>query len=385
MTLSALRPSSPLAVALAFPLLLGAGIASRAEEQADAAASAAASAPRSGEAIYAAACASCHGVDGRGAPRTFVGFDTPLPDFSDCGFSTREPDADWGTVAAEGGPVRVFDRMMPAFGGALSAAEIQRALDHVRSFCDERGRWPRGELNLPRPLLTSKAFPEDEAVLTTTVNLEGRGAVMSKLIYERRLGARGQVELILPFGFLEDDYRDWTGGLGDVVVATKWALIHSLRAGSILSLALEAILPTGDAARGLGKGATILEPFLAYGQLLPAEGFLHVQGGAELSTEPEAVEHELFWRAALGMSLAWSNGGRVWSPMVEVAGARELAGGASIYWDLVPQLQVTLSTRQHVMAAAGVRVPVNDAAARTTVMLTSLLWDWFDGSILEGW
>ncbi|HOI10084.1 MAG TPA: cytochrome c, partial [Myxococcota bacterium] len=115
--------------------------------------------------VYARACASCHGTDGRGMPRAHVGFDVPLPDFTDCSFATREPDSDWFAVAHEGGPARAFDHRMPAFGEALGTGRLEMAVAHVRTFCPERG-WPSGNLNLPRAMFTEKAFVEDEAVLT---------------------------------------------------------------------------------------------------------------------------------------------------------------------------------------------------------------------------
>ena len=46
--------------------------------------------PECGRELYRMSCAACHGPDGRGAPVSMVGFDTPLPDFTDCNFSTRE-------------------------------------------------------------------------------------------------------------------------------------------------------------------------------------------------------------------------------------------------------------------------------------------------------
>src|SRR4029453_12673147 len=58
------------------------------------------------EEVYRAACATCHAPDGRGSARTVVGFDAPLPDFTDCRFATGEPDPDWFAVVHEGGPVR---------------------------------------------------------------------------------------------------------------------------------------------------------------------------------------------------------------------------------------------------------------------------------------
>ena len=207
----------------------------------------------------------------------------------------------------------------------------------------------------------------------------------NKLVYETRLLSRGQVEVVIPFAFREAEDGAWSAGLGDVALATKWALLFSHSTGSILSLATEVILPTGDEERGYGKGTTILEPFLAYGQLLPADGFAQLQVGAELSTDPEATSHELYWRGAFGLTLASGHGGRAWSPMIEVLGARELEEGKSVHWDLVPQVQVALSQRQHILACMGVRVPLNDTSERKPQILFYLLWDWFDGGFFEGW
>jgi hypothetical protein len=51
----------------------------------------------------------------------------------------------------------------------------------------------------------------------------------------------------------------------------------------------------------------------------------------------------------------------------------------------VPQFQVTLNTRQHVMANAGFRLPMTNRSERETEFVFYLLWDWFDGGVLEGW
>ena len=124
------------------------------------------------EPIYASACAACHGADGRGRTQSEVGFAIPLPDFTDCDFAVREPDSDWSAIVHGGGPARGFDPLMPAFEEALGSDEIEQILSHVRAFCRDE-RWPRGELNMPRALFTEKAFPEDEAVITTTIVTEG--------------------------------------------------------------------------------------------------------------------------------------------------------------------------------------------------------------------
>lgn len=341
-----------------------------------------------GKALYEAGCASCHGSDGRGAPRERVAFDTPVPDFTDCSFASREPDADWVAVAHQGGPVRGFDPIMPAFGEAFTEEQLGQIIDHIRTFCDDVS-WPRGELNLPRALLTEKAYPEDEAVTTLTVAAEGPGAVVNEVVYEKRFGARSQIELKFPFGAVETASApgadgSWHAGLGDLAVGVKHTLWHSLASGSIVSMGGEVVLPTGDDDVGLGTGTFVFEPFLSVGQILPSDGFVQLQALAELSADEDRAEHEAQLRAVLGRTWTQGRFGRSWSPMLEAVATRPLDGGDPDV-DLVPQMQVTVNTRQHVMINLGVRLPVRDADARTTRVLLYVLWDWFDGGFFDGW
>jgi mono/diheme cytochrome c family protein len=344
-----------------------------------------ASRARAGAELYQTACAACHGSDGAGLAQSQLGFATPVPDFGNCDFATREPDGDWFAIIHDGGPVRGFDRMMPAYGEALGDAEIQTVLDYVRSFCRDAS-WPRGELNLPRALFTEKAYPEDEAVIETTVVTEGNNSLEHNFLWEQRFGARSQMEISLPVIRADlGEPRGRESGVGDLAVGVKHALRHSLDNGSIFSIGGEIVLPTGDEDKGFGSGTTILEPYMAYGKLLPNNSFVQVQALAELPSASE-LEDELALRAAAGRT--WTTGGRfgrAWTPIVEVLGARELTGGAETAWDVVPQFQVTLNTRQHVMANFGVRIPVTDRSERETEFVMYLLWDWFDGGVLEGW
>jgi hypothetical protein len=283
--------------------------------------------------------------------------------------------------------------MMPAFGGALSDQEIEAVIDYLRGFCRDLPSWPLGELNLPRALFTEKAFPENELVLTSTIALRGSGSVMNELVYEQRLGARAMFEIGVPFGFLDLTGASsgmpavgWTGGLGDLGFAFKYALVHSARTGSILAIGLDVSVPTGRADRSLGAGFTVVDPFVAYGQLLPAGAFVQAHAGADIPVDSSDANNELFWRAALGWSLAWHRFGRMYTPMLEVLGARELASSAVVTWDLVPEMQVTLSRRKHVRLAIGARIPVNETTGdRQLQLATYLLWDWYEGSPLSGW
>src|SRR5262249_9609894 len=151
---------------------------------------------------------------------------------------------------------------------ALTTDEILKVIEHVRTLCAD-SKWPRGNLNLPRALFTEKAFPEDEIVLTTAFNVKDSPAVDSTLVIEKRLGARTNMELIIPGSFRKQPSGSWFGSVGDVSLELKRTLFHRLRTGSILAMAGELRLPTGNASRGLGSGVTYLETFASYGQILP--------------------------------------------------------------------------------------------------------------------
>jgi mono/diheme cytochrome c family protein len=348
-------------------------------------ASAALAQPADPRTVYTAACAACHGDDGRGRSVSEVGFEVPLPDFTDCDFAAREPDADWYAIAHRGGPIRGFDRLMPAFGEALSRAEIEAAIAEIRTFCAD-ARWPRGELNLPRALFTEKAYPEDEAVITTTLVGEGLDSVSHEFVWEQRFGPLNQMEVKLPITRADlGAPQGWESGTGDLGIGVKHTLRHRLERGSILSIGGELVLPIGDEAKGFGKGTTVLESSLLYGKILPKDSFFQVQGVLEFPND-SAFEDELVARAAIGRTwIADAPFGRTWTPMLEVLATRELASGAKTEWALAPQLQVSLNRRQHVLGAIGIRQPVTNRAQRQTELVFYLLWDWFDGGVLEGW
>jgi hypothetical protein len=336
-------------------------------------------------ATYTAACAACHGDDGRGRTASLVGFELALPDFTDCDFAVREPDADWYAIAHRGGPVRGFDALMPAFGEALEREEIEAALRHIRGFCTD-ARWPRGELNMPRALFTEKAYPEDEAVITTTFIGEGPDSISHEFLWEQRFGPLNQIEIKMPITRADlGEPEGWQSGAGDLTVGVKHTLLHSSERGSILAVGGELVLPTGDETKGFGNASTVVEALVLYGKLLPRDSFVQFEGIIEAPTD-SSFDDELVVRAVIGKTwIVDAPFGRSFTPMLEVLAARDLTGGAATHWDLVPQLQVSLNRRQHVLGALGVRQPITDRGNRSTEVVFYLLWDWFDGGVLQGW
>ena len=337
-----------------------------------------------GEQLYRAACMSCHAPDGKGQPRSVVGFDTPLPDFTDCAFATPEADLDWQSIVHLGGRVRALDRRMPAFIDALSDDEIGRVIDYLRTFCTEPG-WPRGDLNFPRAFFTEKAYPENETIFTVGVASRHPHSVENRVDYEHRIGRRAQYEVGMPFNLQQGKNGKWSRGLGDVNLAYRYTLFDSLPRGSIAAAGGEITFPTGKETEGLGGGVTIFEGFGMWDQALPRSGFLQLHAGFELPANKDRASNEVFWRTAIGQTYTEHIWGRAWSPMVEVLGVKELVDGAEPEWDIVPQMQVSLSGLQHVLLNVGVRFPVNERASRGHTVMVYLLWDWFDGGLFSNW
>jgi len=342
-------------------------------------------ADRSGEEIYTATCANCHGSDGRGASASVTGLSIRTRDFTDCASTNREPDQDWHAVIAEGGPARGFHRMMPAFGEVLAEREQEAVLGYVRGFCADPV-WPRGNLNFPRPIVTEKAFVEDEFVLTGAVETRSPRNIDGKLVYERRFLRRQQFEIGLPFGVARVPDGSREAGIGDITLAAKSLLVANNESGTAFSIGGEVAFPTGNQDKGFGKGVVLLEPFLACGQELPWQSFVHVQAGAEIpAKETTGVENEGFVRTALGTTFIHQKFGRSFTPMIEAIAFRELSSGANTSLDLVPQLQITLSRRQHVMANVGGSFPTLNREGRATQVMFYVLWDWVDGGLFEAW
>jgi hypothetical protein len=151
-----------------------------------------------------------------------------------------------------------------------------------------------------------------------------------------------------------------------------------------VSATAEFVLPTGNEDKSLGGGVAVFEPFVTFGQVLPADSFIQAQVGFGIPMK-SGHDNEVFWRAAVGKSFESPKFGRIWSPMVEILAARPLVTGADIEWDVLPGAQVTINARQHVRLAGGVRLPVNNADHRKKSVIVYLLWDWYEGGFFQGW
>jgi hypothetical protein len=210
--------------------------------------------------------------------------------------------------------------------------------------------------------------------------------VTNHLIFEKRFGSRDQLEVDVPFGFVaRPGHSSWAGGMGDLSIAPKHVFFSSLASGTIVSGLAGVILPTGDQPTGLGTGTTAFEGYLLGAKLLPSRSFFQFQGGVELPVKRAGAQPSASWSGALGTTVAFGPISRIWSPIVELTGTRDLIRGAPVDWDVVPQFQLSLSALQHVRLGLGVDLPVTETATRHSLIRAYLLWDMYDGTLFQGW
>lgn len=340
---------------------------------------------KNGKVVYNGGCIACHGSEGKGAPETSTVFKRPdtWPDFTKCDQTTPEADSAWKAVIVHGGPSRALSPIMPSFADLLSNSQIDDVVAYMRGFCRNR-HWPRGELNLPRAIVTEKAFPENELVISTAVNASGAPGLTTDFIHEQSFGTKSQLEVDVPWVY-QDQNHSYNSNIGDMTIGWKTVMFSSLRTGSILSLQGSILPPTGNTKLG-GNGTTVFEPFAAFDQLFRTNTWVQFQMGADLPVNPDITPQHLFWHTALGQTLSPDHRlGRQFSPMVEFLATRDLIDGAKTDWDVMPEMQVTVSRRQHIRAAIGVRTPFTDTAGRTPQVSFYVLWDRADGKLWEGW
>lgn len=333
--------------------------------------------PTAGE-IYNDACASCHGTDGRGAPEG-TALSVPLPDFTDCNFVTREGTGNWHFLLVHGGVGLGLSPQMPAFAGVLSEPQIDAVLEHLRSFCHDP-RWPRGDLNFPRLLLTDKAFPEDEVVLVPSFT-KGRDQTRewnADTLIEHRVGTRAQVEMSVPLALHDARDGPTTGGVGDVALAYKHVLYANAPSRTIASASIDLVVPSGDRHRGLGSGTVSFEPALLAGKQI---GRLVLQAQVQGIAPVDETRADRAVRYLLACSYATAALRRAPVASIELETLHDVTARQTNLF-VTPELYVGLSKRGHIGVALGAQVPVaGDADPFDYRVLGFVLWDYADGGL----
>lgn len=343
-------------------------------------ASALATQPSSTPEMWSAWCARCHAEDGSGRIAEPTISVEPM-DFTDCKVASAEPDADWARAIAKGGPGVGLSPEMPAFEDSLRPEQITGLVSHMRSLCNESG-WPSGNTNFPRPILTEKAFPENEFVILPAVSHWNEAPAPSiteaslVAVYERRVGKRSMIEIEVPL-VGTNALTTWTSGIGDVAAAFKHAIFARGDAPRIVSLGLEAVVPSGDRFKAHGSGTTIFEPFISAGAML-RDWYLQAQAKVELPANRLRADRAFAYNAYIGRDT--SAAPKAWTIGVELNGevAFPYLGVTNNLVALTPQVRKGLTGTGALAASAGVMLPINKRDAQGVRWVGYLLWEYLE-------
>ena len=314
-------------------------------------------------------CARCHAEDGSGKVSEPTVTVEPM-DFTDCKVSSPEPDADWERAIAKGGPGVGLSPEMPAFEDSLTPEQIRLFVSHIRGFCKDTG-WPIGNANFPRPLVTEKAFPENELVLVPAISHYPEETAPSitdgsfKAVYERRFGKQSMFELSVPL-VSTNSLLTRTSGLGDMAIGLKHAAYFS--GARIISVGIELALPTGDRFKAHGSGAIRIEPYVSAG-MMPGNWYWQSQVKPEISTNTVRARHHVVYNTYLGRDT--SNAPNTWTIGVELNGEDDLVA-------LTPQLRKGLTGTGALAASAGMMVPLNNREEQGLRWVGYLLWEYLE-------
>jgi hypothetical protein len=334
--------------------------------------------------MWNAWCARCHAEDGSGKVNEPTVTVVPM-DFTDCKVTTPEPDADWERAIAKGGPGVGLSPQMPAFEDSLTPQQITGFVSHMRTMCKESG-WPSGNANFPRPILTEKAFPENEFVILPAVSHypEELAASITETefvaVYERRVGKRSMVEIELPI-VGTNSLGAWSHGLGDMTVAIKHALFYPDASTSapprIVSAGLEVVLPTGDRFEDHGKGTPIYEPFISAGAMF-GNWYLQSEIKVELPADITKADRTVVYNTYVGRDT--SAAPNTWTLGLELNYEGELpeTGPDNHAFALTPQVRKGITGTGALAASFGVTLPLNKREQQGIKWVGYLLWEYLE-------
>ena len=333
-----------------------------------------------GEVVYSTNCVGCHGSAGRPDP------ESPLvkalgivpANFSDKLFNSREPVSAWKTVVTHGGPALGFSEMMPAFEGAISESDIDAVLAYIKSGFGGADDYPDGDLNLYLPLRAKKAFPEDEWVWKQRYStLDGDDSWKSILEYEFRIGKRAQ-------GVLEitGESNGDTSEFGHLEPGFKYVLKHDRQAGFILTGAAQFGVPLNSDAHWE------FLPYLAVGKIINDNFTFQGSGRVKLDLEDSDKSS-----GELAGVVHWTH--TTWPrnvfPALEVVAEIPFERGTgaarkdAVQLSLLPQARIGLNKRGNIALNVGVELPLNATERYDWRGYVYFIWDFADGSLLEGW
>jgi mono/diheme cytochrome c family protein len=217
-----------------------------------------------GREIFEKNCIICHGEDAKGTGELAVALPVRPANLTDCRLTAEDPVEVVEGIIRHGGSYAGRSSVMPAFGNALTDAEIADVARYVKSLCADPD-WVPGELDFPRPLITDKAFPEQEMIVGGRFGRNSKNVSEYFGRLEYRVNGLTSIEIISRTLSINPNIGPTESGLGDTSLSVKRVVAFSPRYRTLASVGMELTLPTGSNRRGLGDGSVAFEPNLRAG------------------------------------------------------------------------------------------------------------------------
>ncbi len=217
-----------------------------------------------GREIFQKHCSLCHGADAKGTGQLAATLPRKPANLTDCRLTAEDPVEIIQGVIRHGGPYVGLSSVMPAWQGTLLESEIADVAAYVKSLCTDPN-WLPGDLNFPRPLITGKAFPEQEVIVGGRFGRNSREVTEVFGTMEYRVDGLSNVEITTRGLFIHPDSGSSESGFGDMTLSAKRVMVYSLEHRALATLGVEVNLPTGREPRGLGAGEVVWEPNLRAG------------------------------------------------------------------------------------------------------------------------
>ena len=212
-----------------------------------------------GREIFEQNCIMCHGEDAKGTGQLAAALPVRPANLTDCKLTAEDSEEVVQGIIRHGGPYAGRSSVMPAFETVLSHSDIEDVARYVKSLCADPD-WVPEELNFPRPLITGKAFPEQEMLVGGRFGRNGEKVNEYSGVLDYRVNGLTNIEIRSRALSIKPDIGPTESGLGDTVLSVKRVVAFSPRYRTLASAGVELTLPTGSDRRGLGEGSFVFEP-----------------------------------------------------------------------------------------------------------------------------
>ncbi len=322
-----------------------------------------------GASLFDKNCVICHGSTAKGDGLLSQSLPVQPANLTDCRLTAEDPVEVLEGIIREGGTYSGRSSVMPAWGDKLSKQEISDVAGFVKTLCEDQ-EWLTGALNFPRPLITGKAFPEQEIIVGGKFAQGDTNKSSQSLDIEYRIDGLTNIEVSTSAARVDPRNQSANSGIGDSSISVRRVLAFNYAQNYLVAAGLKLQFPTGDEDKGLGSGETTWQPSLRAGW---QRGHLVTQVDTRVTIPSETSDENAKVRYNLALGYLIEPDPRLQvTPMIEITNESRINGPNSgdTLSTVVPQIRIKWLKWS---TGLGVQMPVTqrkDFVLRTLFDLT---------------